>query len=90
MGATLDREALVRVILGHARAALDNPDLRSEDDFFEAGGDSILAVEMMDRLSETIGADIPVAFLYTYPTAEDMAGVVDEMHGNQDGTVALR
>jgi acyl carrier protein len=87
--ATLDREALVEMILVHVRAILDNPRLSPSDDFFEVGGDSILAVELIDRLSELIGAEIPVAFLYTYPTAEEMAEVVEEVHGKPDGTVTI-
>jgi len=79
--ATLDRMALVDVIIAQARVTLDNPQLMPTDDFFEVGGDSILAVEMIDRLTDTIGVEIPIAFLYTYPTAAELAEVVAEVHG---------
>jgi acyl carrier protein len=90
MVATLNRAALVGVILAQARAVLDNPELLSDDNFFDAGGDSILAVDMADRLSEMIGSEVPVAFVYTFPTAADMAEVVAEEYGEPDGPTALR
>jgi acyl carrier protein len=58
------------------RQVLDNPGIEPGDDFFAAGGDSVQAIMALSIIEEVIGAEIPVAFVFTYPTAAELAEVV--------------
>jgi len=42
-------------------------------DFFELGGDSLLAVQMIDRIEESLGTRLPLAALYSGATVENLA-----------------
>ncbi|MET8150662.1 phosphopantetheine-binding protein [Actinoplanes sp. NPDC049668] len=59
------------------RETLSDDTLEADSDFFEAGGDSLAAFQVTARLQEEIGADLPVALVFSYPSPEDLAGVVD-------------
>jgi len=54
-------------ILGHA-------DFSNEDRFFEAGGDSLLAIRLRDLLVSRWGIDIPVSVMFQFPTVRQQAG----------------
>lgn len=58
---------------------LENPRLSPDEGFFDAGLDSVLAVELSDGLATALGVEFPVAFLYTHSTAEDLAQLVREL-----------
>jgi amino acid adenylation domain-containing protein len=45
----------------------------TRDDFFDLGGDSLLAVSMMDRVEEMFGRDIPVSALLADANVERLA-----------------
>jgi len=47
------------------------------DDFFELGGDSLLAARMVQQIGELTGRPIPLAVLYAGPTVERLARLVD-------------
>jgi amino acid adenylation domain-containing protein len=51
------------------------------DDFFDLGGQSILATRLVARIRDELGFEVPVAELLTGPTVEQMARVVG---GKQD------
>lgn len=73
-----DRAALIALILDQERAVLGAHDLAATDDFFAAGGDSVLAVEVMERVGARLGRDLPIGYFFTAPTAEDLADAVTE------------
>lgn len=50
---------------------LGRGDVGIHEGFFRAGGDSILAVILAQRISETFDRDFPVTALFTYPTIAD-------------------
>jgi amino acid adenylation domain-containing protein len=45
-------------------------------DFFELGGDSVLAVRMMDRIEQSLGTRLPLTSLYSAATVEKLAQVL--------------
>jgi phthiocerol/phenolphthiocerol synthesis type-I polyketide synthase E len=44
-----------------------------DEDFFDLGGNSLAAVELMGRIRETIGVDLSIAALFDFPTIRSLA-----------------
>ncbi|HTA14861.1 MAG TPA: SDR family NAD(P)-dependent oxidoreductase, partial [Solirubrobacteraceae bacterium] len=62
--------AQVASVLGHAPgSAID-----SDRAFKELGFDSLLAVELRNRLSEALDRQLPTTLVFDYPTVEELAG----------------
>ncbi|WP_308115121.1 MULTISPECIES: non-ribosomal peptide synthetase [unclassified Rhodococcus (in: high G+C Gram-positive bacteria)] len=53
-------------VLGQPRVGLD-------DDFFELGGNSLIATQVVARLSESIGFAVPVPWIFTDSTVEGLS-----------------
>src|SRR5260370_560378 len=49
------------------------------DDFFELGGHSLLAIQLIARLRDTFGVDLPVKELFDDPTVAGLAGSIREL-----------
>jgi len=49
------------------------------DDFFALGGDSIAAVQMVFRVSQVIGTEVPPTLIYAHTTLEQLAVEVDRL-----------
>jgi surfactin family lipopeptide synthetase C len=61
------------------RTVFRNRMLALDDVFIEAGGDSLLAVQCVNRVSDTFGVDLPVIMPFMQaPTARRMAHLIDE------------
>ncbi|WP_334186390.1 amino acid adenylation domain-containing protein [Noviherbaspirillum sp.] len=46
------------------------------DHFFEAGGQSLLAVRLVSRLRTELGVELPVAEVFAHPVLKDMAALI--------------
>lgn len=53
---------------------LDQPEIGMEDDFFEAGGHSLLAVKLFTQIRHGFGVDLPISTLFAHPTIRSLAG----------------
>ncbi|MGH3380987.1 MAG: acyl carrier protein [Actinoallomurus sp.] len=67
---------LTELIVGIYREALGHDDLGPDSDFYEAGGDSMTAFQIIARLRTAFGLDVPVALVFTCPTPTDLAAAV--------------
>ncbi len=47
------------------------------DDFFELGGDSLLAMRLFSRIEQVFGKKLPLAIFYTAATIEHLAQVIE-------------
>ena len=75
-------------ILGFERVSV-------EQDFFESGGDSLLAMSLIARVEQLAGRELPVSMVLESPTVRGMAGLLssDRRGGESGGSrllVALR
>ncbi len=51
------------------------------DDFFELGGNSLLAMDLIGRMETVFGVDLPIRMLLMHPTVEEFGGAVDDLPG---------
>src|ERR1043166_9659742 len=60
-------------------AALDIGGLGVEDDYFELGGDSLIAVTLFAAMEAAFGAMPPLSTLLDYPTIRKLAGRLEQI-----------
>jgi non-ribosomal peptide synthetase component F len=53
-----------------------------QDDFFELGGNSLLAIDLIRRAETVFAVELPVRALFDHPTIEEFASAVDELAGH--------
>ncbi|MEE4543002.1 amino acid adenylation domain-containing protein [Streptomyces sp. V4-01] len=61
------------------------PDVAATDSFFDLGGNSLLAVTLVARLTEALGTPVPVRALFATPTAAGIAAALPERTAGPDG-----
>jgi acyl carrier protein len=69
-------DALSDLVAEIFRDVLRDDTLGADSDFFEAGGDSLAAFQITARIGEAVGAEVPVALVFAYPTPAELAAVV--------------
>ncbi|KJY34412.1 MULTISPECIES: acyl carrier protein [unclassified Streptomyces] len=74
--AQLTGAALTELVVSIYRETLGVADLDEQSDFYEWGGDSLTAFRITARLEEALGAEVPVALVFAYPSPADLADVV--------------
>jgi amino acid adenylation domain-containing protein len=50
-----------------------------QDEFFDLGGNSLLAMDLVGRTETVFEVELPVRALLYHPTVEEFAGVIDDM-----------
>ena len=63
------------------RSVLGHPGLTIEDNFFDAGGDSLAAVSILTGIEQLIGRKVPMYLLTERPTVEGLAAALSEDTG---------
>jgi len=63
-------------ILSVYQEILMSPDLTADSDFFDAGGDSLSAVALSQRLKRTLHCDLTVDWIYQHPTPRRLAAAL--------------
>jgi thioesterase domain-containing protein len=76
------REVLEKIVAELWRRILGVPPNHGREDFFDAGGDSLLAVRLMSQLCRHLDRELPVALFFKDPT---VAGVVSGLMENNSG-----
>ncbi|MER7004765.1 condensation domain-containing protein [Dactylosporangium sp. NPDC000555] len=59
------------------RDLLEHDEVAPDDDFFLAGGHSMLAARLVQRLSEEFGVDIPLLIVFEHPVLAELAGELE-------------
>ncbi|MFD6855976.1 amino acid adenylation domain-containing protein [Rhodococcus sp. NPDC060090] len=69
---------------------LDRGTIGRDDDFFALGGNSLLATVLVGRLRDETGVSVSLRTLFTHPTVEALAAVIDTGGAErEDGPVAV-
>ena len=68
---------LRQLVAGIWSELLEQGDIGPEDDFFELGGDSLLALWLMEEIAERTGRDLPLSLLLEGATIRHLASAVD-------------
>lgn len=84
-GSEPPRTATERLLVEIWESALDAERIGIHDDFFDAGGDSILQILVVARAKER-GLDLTPRDLFEHPTIAELARVTDEAGGDHAAT----
>ncbi len=74
------RNELESTLLLVWRSVLEQSTIGVESNFFDHGGHSLRALELVDRLGRVTGVEIPVAAVFQAPTVLRMAALLHERH----------
>ena len=75
------RDEVERDLADRWREILGAPRVGVHDDFFELGGQSLLAVRLFDGIRRTYGVDLPVSTLFEAPTIARCAEILRAERG---------
>lgn len=73
--ATTESERAIAAIWSEV---LDVPSVGVDDDFFDRGGHSLRAVQVVARIRERMGVEVPLRSMYDSPTIRALAGAIDQ------------
>ena len=80
------RDGTEEVVAGIWAEVLGKARIGVRDDFFDLGGHSLVATQILARLRGALEVDLPLRTLFDHPTVEGLARVVDQQRrGGGDG-----
>ena len=80
---------LERQIAAAFAGALRIASVAADDDFFDRGGDSLLAVTLIQELQNTLGLAVPPGALFEHPTARGLAAHLEGKLSTEPRPIAL-
>lgn len=84
VGFVAPRTNVEQLVADSWREALKTNEIGVFDDFFDLGGHSLIAVQVMARLEKVTGKRLPLAALFTHPTVAALALLIQ-----RDGSKAI-
>jgi nonribosomal peptide synthetase MxcG len=70
------QKSVLDAVLAAYRKILDDPSVSADDDFFDLGGDSFQAMDIMAVLEEATGKQISAGAIFAFPTAAGLARAI--------------
>jgi phthiocerol/phenolphthiocerol synthesis type-I polyketide synthase E len=67
-------------------AVLGRPGLGPDDDFFDLGGDSLRALQVLSRLRGELDGEVPMRLLFESPSVAGFAAAIDRLRANVGNT----
>ncbi len=71
------------VVAGIWAQVLRREQVGAEEDFFALGGHSLLATQVISRLREAFGVEVPLRALFERPTVRDLAAAVERSRASE-------
>jgi len=68
---------------------LQNPDIGPDDNFFDLGGDSALAVQLFASIADACGQKLPPVMIYHMPTIASQAAVLEQRSSTELSPLVL-
>jgi len=81
-------QSVVSTIRGMWIDLLGVPDIGVDDDFFDAGGHSLIAIRLMSRIHRELGVRFELTTIFDAPTIATLAAAVLEARPELDGELA--
>ncbi|MBS2552884.1 SDR family NAD(P)-dependent oxidoreductase [Catenulispora sp. NL8] len=78
-----DAGSVIATLLDFWRDTLGDDDLGVDDDFFDSGGNSLVAVQLGARIRAYFDIKLPIVVLFEHPTVEQLAVVVEAQLKNR-------
>ncbi|MFF1839705.1 phosphopantetheine-binding protein [Streptomyces sp. NPDC058231] len=77
------REGLLRTVgeVWHEVLGIDG--IGPEDDFFDLGGDSVVAARLSALLRERLGVEVPLLMVFDNPTVAELAAELEKAHADR-------
>jgi acyl carrier protein len=63
--------------------AVIGSEVRAEDNFFAIGGDSLQAIDVVDRIRTRLQVDLEYTDIFAYPTPVELAAFVSELRSGR-------
>ncbi|HEX2269643.1 MAG TPA: amino acid adenylation domain-containing protein [Pyrinomonadaceae bacterium] len=82
------RSPAEEMLAGIWSTVLNREQIGVEEDFFELGGHSLLATQVVSRVREVFGVEVPLRELFEYPTIAAFAKRIDEAARQEQGLEA--
>ncbi|MFD3658949.1 condensation domain-containing protein, partial [Streptomyces sp. NPDC058620] len=76
-GFVAPRTEVERILAEVWAQVLGVEDIGAEDNFFELGGHSLLATQVISRIREVFGVEVPLSALFDEPTVRELAAVIE-------------
>lgn len=70
------RTPLEQMLAGIWQQILNVPRVGIHDNFFDSGGNSLLAIQLMTRIQEHLGTPAPLSIIFQAPTLQEMADLL--------------
>lgn len=77
-----------RVVAALWASVLGKKHININENFFEAGGNSLKAMRLVSGLSQKIGAQISLKEIFSFPTVKEMANLLVGKQVNKEQTIA--
>ncbi len=73
------RSDLAELVLSLTHDLLERTDVTLDDDFFSAGGDSIIAMHLVGQLARQTGLRLRVSIIFANPNLGEFAAAVEQL-----------
>lgn len=81
------RTLLETMLVDLYATVLGNDRIGAADSFFDAGGNSLQALQLIAQLYSTLAVDLDVSAVFLAPTAQQLAVVLRDKHGFDDASL---
>lgn len=72
-------ETVESMVLDVFRSVLKDDSVSIDADFFESGGDSLLAIDAVARITQILGQEVDPVVIFMYPTPASCAAALADL-----------